>query len=128
MAFDAADAVKALDYKFMPYVDAKGVTPEPSDDQIRKMNIKLRSAVTAVTGEEFDPEDRKAVAAAFGKLTEDQLAKIDEHTLDAIVVVTGSQPSRDEIAALPYRIKRKYIASLIGDLNDPEGSATATSP
>lgn len=120
MAFKAETAALALDWDFRPYVKAHGTTPEPTDAQVRKMNAALRASTLAVTGDDFDPDDRAAAARIFAKLTDEQLAAMEESNLDAITVVTGDCPSREQIDQLPFRIKRAYIKSLIQDLNDPE--------
>lgn len=128
MAFKAENAVEALDWDFRPYVKAHGTTPEPTDDQVQKMNKALRLATIAVTGEDFDPENRAEMARVFGKLTDEQLSAMESANLDAIEIVTNGCPSREQINGLPFRHKRLYIKSLVKDLNDPEGSATATNP
>lgn len=128
MAFKAEGAVEALDWDFRPYVNAHGTTPEPTDEQVRKMNQALREATMAVTGKDIDPTDRVALARIFNKLTDEQLKAMEDANLDAIGIVCGDNPARKQIEGLPYRYKRLYIKSLIQDLNDPEGQATATTP
>lgn len=126
MAFKAEDAVEPLNWDFRPYVDAHGTTPEPSDGQVEAMNKALRDATVAVTGEDFDPDDRKVMARIFGKLTDVQLKAMATANLDAIILVTGDCPSRKQIDGLPFRFKQLYMKSLVRDINDPELPATAT--
>ena len=126
MAFDAGNVVEALDWSWRPYVDLSGTVPEPTDDQVRKMNAALRQASVAVTGEDFDPEDRKALARVFGKLTDAQLKEMEAANLRAVAIVTRDSPSLEQLQAAPPRVKRAFIKWLIRELNDPEGQATAT--
>lgn len=121
MGFTAADAVEELAWDFRPYLDAHGVTPEPTDEQIRKMNRGLRDAVAKATGLDLADDDQDGLAKAFAALTDKQLAAIDEHNIAAIVHVTGDSPSAEQLRACPARVRRLYIRSLIQDLNSPEG-------
>jgi hypothetical protein len=128
MAFDAGKVVEALDWSWRPYVDLSGTVPEPTDDEVREMNSRLRAATVKVTGENFDPEDRKALTKAFSKLTDEQLKKMDEDNLAAIAIVTKNSPSLEQLKKCPPRVKGPFIRWLIQELNDPEGRATATKP
>lgn len=121
MAFDAGKVVEALDWDLRPYVDAHGTVPEPSDDQIRTMNTRMRDLTLAVTGDDFDPDDRQAAMRAFGKLTAEQLEKMNEDQLDAVAVITGDSPSRDTLAETPPRVRAKFVQWLMNELNNPEG-------
>ena len=121
MGFTAADAVEELAWDFRPYLDAHGVTPEPTDEQIRRMNRGMRDAVTKATGIALDDDDQAGLLKAFNALSDKQLAAIEEANIDAIVHVTGDSPSRDTLVACPLRIRRLYMRSLIKDLNDPNG-------
>ena len=130
--FKAEFVVESLDYDFggipgRPELGKiKGVIPEPSDEQVRKMNNALRAAVVSVAGEDFDPSDRTAAARIFGKLTDDQMAAMEHENIAAISIVTQDSPSAEELNQLPYRYKREFVKWLIRELNDPEGSATGT--
>lgn len=126
MGFLAEDAVEPLWWNFRPYVDADGTTDEPSDEQVRQMNLALRDSTKRVTGEDIDPEDRRAVARAYNRLSDDQLRQIEDETVGAIVHVTVLSPTREQIEALPFRLRRKYIRSLLKDINDPESEASDT--
>lgn len=121
MSFVASGAVEALDWDFRPYLKAYGTITEPSDDQVKAMNKALRAATVAVTGEDFDPQDRKALVRVFGKLSDEQLAEMEQTNLDAIAIVTGTSPAREDIERLPFRIKRAFLKWLITELNGPEG-------
>lgn len=128
MAFDVGKVVEALDWNWRPYVDLSGTVPEPTDDEVRKMNGALRDATVAITGEDFDPDDRKALGAAFGKLTDDQLKANQAANLAAIAIVTKNSPSLEQLQAAPARLQRAFVTWLMRELNDPEGQATATTP
>lgn len=121
MAFTAADTVEELAWDFRPYLDAHGVTPEPTDEQIRRMNRGLRDAVRTATGHELPEDDDKTLLKAFNALSDKQLAAIEEANIAALAHVTGDSPSVEQLKACPQRIRRAYLRSLIRDLNSPEG-------
>lgn len=131
--FKAHEVVEALTYDFggidgrPDLASIRGVVPEPSDQQVRKMNAALRDAIKSVTGTgDFDPTDRVAAARIFGKLTDEQLAAMEDANLAAIGIVTQDSPSVEQIQRLPFRYKREFIKWLVKELNDPESQATAT--
>lgn len=120
MAFNIG-AVEELAWDFRPHIDSAGVIPEPSDDQVRRMNKALRENLVKVTGDDFDPTDKAATLKIFGKLTNEQLQEMEEANLEAIGIVTANNPSVDVIRQLPFRYKREFIKWIIRELNDPEG-------
>lgn len=121
MGFNASKVVEELAWDFRPNVDAHGVIPEPSDDQVRRMNAALRENLVKVTGDDFDPKDKAATLRIFGKLSDTQLREMEDANLEAIGIVTGNSPSIDLIQQLPFRHKREFIKWIIRELNDPEG-------
>ncbi len=116
MPFKAAEAFEQLSYDFRPYVKEHGVTPEPSDEQIRQMIFKLQEATSSKLGKDFDPTDQQAAMKVMSSLTNEQLAEIDEETMEAIAIVTEQLPSLEVLKQLPARVKRFYFASLLADL------------
>lgn len=121
MAFDAGKVVEALDWSFRPFLDASGTVPEPTDDEIRKTNAQLRDITLAVTGEDFDPDDRRAAMQAFSKLSENDLEKFSDEQIDALAIITKDSPTRDQMAQCPPRVRAKFMNWLLSELNSPEG-------
>ncbi len=118
MAFDASKVVEKLDYSFGPsYPDIRGTVPEPTDDELRSMNAKLRNAMADVGGPDFDPTDNAQVVRAFSKLSEEQIRKMEEQQLDALVTVTKTSPSREQLIEVGPRYRREFTAWLLGELN-----------
>lgn len=121
MAFDAGKVVEALDWSFRPFLDISGTVPEPTDDEIRKTNAQLRDITLAVTGEDFDPDDRRAAMTAFAKLSEGDLEKFSEEQIDAMAILTKDSPTREQLAACPPRVRGKFMSWLLTEINSPEG-------
>ena len=137
MPFDAAEAVPELEWSFHTLYlrkpeaypglkDAHGVTDEPSDDDIERFQKAMATAMGKAVPDGVDPTDRAAVARASQDMPDGQFKEIQDSILDAVAELTKGSPSREQLAALPFRHKRRYIESLQRDLVDPEGAAAAT--
>lgn len=138
MGFDAGTVVSPLEYNFdslakrytkpdgesmyPELVGVSGTTPEPSDEMVQEMQRSFVAATTrlnSATGA-VDAEDRKAVAAALEAIPKEEFAKVEEDILDALAKLCQGRPTRDQLAALPYRQKREYIKWLQNELMNPE--------
>lgn len=143
MAFDAAEEVAELEFNFdslaqkyrhpdgsskYPALEGvKGVTDEPSDDDIEAFQKAMAAAVNEAIPDGVDPTDQAAVAKASRNMPDGQFKKVQDAIVDAVSQLTKGSPSREQITALPFRHKRRYIQSLQQDLLNPEGAAAATS-
>jgi len=149
MGFKASEAVSPLEYDFHPHVDAKGVTPEPSTDQIVQLQVAQKAALEklGIDTDEVDNDDQgnmQSLMDMMAGLSEEQLYEIQDEQADAVAEVCGAErgetdadggvywsggnPSRDEIIALPFRIRQAYFGWLMGQLFDPESAAAGTRP
>lgn len=144
MAFDAAEAVEELAYdfdsfarlprntnpdgssKFPALLDVHGVTPEPSDEDIERFQKAMAAAMSEALPDDVDPTDRVAVMRATRNMPDGQFTKIQDGITAAVADLTKGEPSREQIDALPFRLKRRYIQSLQADLMG-EGAAAAMS-
>lgn len=127
MAFNAEIDVPKLDWNFAPYLNASGVVPEPTDDEINDMNAALRKVTSGLLGEDFDPTDQKSMARLAAKVTDDQLTEMKTAQIDALTIVTKNSPSKADLASIPPRVRMAFVKWLLGELNDPEGGKAATS-
>lgn len=135
--FDAGTQVEPLDYNFdtiatmypgrYPLLEnVQGTTDEPSDEDVQKLQRRMRAATKDLIPEGIDPDDKIALVKATRDLPEDAFRTAEAAILDAIADLTAGKPSRDQIAALPFRVRRKYIQWVQRQLMDPEGSNAAT--
>jgi hypothetical protein len=125
MGFNAGDEVEPLDYDFTFFKDkipelavAKGTIPEPSDTAVQRMQRKLVEAT-----KKFVPSGAPGApttAAAMADLPEDAFEQAETVILDAIAELCAGSPTREQLAVLPYRHKRKFIAWLQRQLMNPE--------
>jgi len=126
MAFDASKTVSALEYNFAPFQDVKGCTPEPSTDAVRHFLYETGRLADEAVGGGTEGDSDEAIAEKIRTMTEEDYTAIAEEILDLTAELTQGEPSRDEIAALPHRIQRAYMAWLRKELTDPEAPSAGT--
>lgn len=128
--FNAADAVEPLEYEFRPYSEAKGVVPEPTDDQVAEFYANLGKTLENALGDDdrlqgVDLTDPTQVGRLFLTLTADDHKKMSKSLLELHAAVCGGQPSLEELEVLPYRLRQAFYGALQGWLR-PEASKPAT--
>jgi hypothetical protein len=128
--FNARQAVSALSYDFtgIEVADddaadllaaAKGTTPEPSQKQVRHLQAVQRDLL-GLPPDTTPVEANKVMAA----MSEDELDDLDEQVTDMIAEVTNGKPSREELEALPFRVRQAYHGWLLGELANPSGGTS----
>jgi hypothetical protein len=132
MGFDASSVVEELNYDFDSLarklgperhpllVGVKGTTPEPSDDEVRQFQLDQQAAAKKFMPDGVDPTDRVALLTAMRSMPDSAFSEAQEGILDSISKLTKGEPSREQIAALPFRHQRRYITWLQKQLMDPE--------
>ena len=127
--FTAADAGDPLEYDFRPHDDATGTVPEPTDDQVAEFYAALGRGLEDALGEErvaeVDLTSPYGVASLLGSLTADEHRAMYDYLLTTHADVCSGSPSREQIAALPFRLRRAFYGAVQEWLR-PESSRTAT--
>jgi len=137
MTFDADEEVAPLDYNFGTlakrwpgkYPDLEGVVgtvPEPSDEAVQAFQRAMSRATRDLLPSDVDTDDPRAVALAMRKMPEDTWTKIDEGIIDALADLTAGSPTRAQLVALPFRLRRKFLMWIQRELMNPESSNAAT--
>lgn len=132
--FKATQVISKMSYDFtgIPLADedvakvldgARGVTPEPSGAQVRQFQISMREVLG------LPPNTPQAeIILAINAKSKDELLDLDEDFMDIVAEVTSGSPSREILAALPFRIREAYYGYIYGELsNFLAGSATTRS-
>ena len=128
MPFIAELAVQPLDYNFRPFLQVNGTTPEPSDKEIRRFQLRMASAAKKAMGDrQIDTSDPNKVVDFILHMSEDDYELVNVEMLDATAELTKGMPTREQIDGLPGRIQRAYMLSLQTDLTNPEPVSAATS-
>lgn len=121
MGFNAAEAVSELSYDFTSVGGPSGVTPEPTSDQVRTMQFRLRTLFKLDDG--TSPEE---LAAHMAELTEGELRARDDELIEIYAAACSEKPSVAELRALPHRVLQQFIGWLSGELNTPTAGSAAT--
>lgn len=130
--FDASGVVEPLDYNFMPYIQAKGTTPEPSDARIEAFVKGLQEITKKYQGRLELPEDAQrnpeALFAAMDNLDASAITEVAEEMAALYAELCSDQPSAHEIQSLPLRVRSKFFQYLQREVINPEadpGAGTA---
>jgi hypothetical protein len=151
MGFKAEEATSKLEWDFRPYLDAHGVSPEPSGTALwvfqqnwtNISNAARRTAVSraAMLDQQDKEKSKDEIAAELAdwaamdweqavKATGDLMSGLyGEVNLDELHgrlaaqadSVTGGCPSQEQIMGLPGRVRAAYLGWFAGELTDPEG-------
>lgn len=130
MKFNAQTALEPLEYDMKPYHDARGTVPEPTDEQVAEFYAKLGKQLEIALGAErvadVDMTDPMAVGELFMSLDADDNRKLYDALLELHADVCSGEPSKEAIAALPFRLRRAFYGAVQGWLR-PEALTPATS-
>lgn len=121
MGFKASQVSK-LDYDFNPKVNVKGVSPDPSDDEVYDFQLAMRDAAKKLN-QDLDPNDQAAVMDFMSNLTREDFKEVNEIIFEAVAAMLHDQPSKDDLMALSkasYRHAQAYMGSLMADVMDPK--------
>jgi len=149
MGFVASEQVEALTYDFTsldpipPGLEkCKGTIPEPSSALVDRFVVKQnRLAITLSSVEPPElakgaekPKAPTSIIEALDQFIADERVpeqerdKADNVWIDLLAEVTGGQPTRDEIAAMPYRIRTAFMKWLVQELIDPKDELSGLRP
>lgn len=137
MGYQAKEKITNLDYDFNPYAAVKGVTPEPSPDQIKTYWLAFQAMVRRNRNElvewdqrlnQLDPDDR----AGRNALDEEYAAWQDQASDERLVLrrkmlaaVCSDQPSVEDLEKLPGRVFDDFEGYMQEELT-PKGSTNAS--
>jgi hypothetical protein len=129
--FDATTILDPIKVRLLPYADFDGIIPEPSDADIGAFiaGIKELSGNEAlarmglVPGADMsDPE--QAVKAAEG-LDPEEFVKAMDRMTGLFALLTGGQPTKEQIQALPIRKRIAFFIWLQSEVMRPEAETPA---
>lgn len=138
MGYKAKDAIQPLDYDFRPFAEIHGCTEEPSGDQVTDFQERQRAAFVKLG---IDPNDddnaEKTMLDLMASLDKKQLEEIADEQIDAFAALCGAEqdaegnwsggnPSRDQIASLPFRIRQSWFGYIAQEIFNPESQAVVT--
>jgi hypothetical protein len=129
--FDAGAAVEALDWDFTGAgVKAKGTIPEPSDvtigdflDGLKKLYNDTRAMVEAgeAATDATPGEMLEALNSVTGAMFVDQMSRI----ADLYAELCSNKPGKDQLLALPLRVRAKFYGWVMSEVVNPEAETGA---
>lgn len=156
MGFKAEDAVPKLEWDFRPWVDAHGVSPEPSGvalftfqqnwfnvTQAFRRTVEARARQQAEELSHRTTEELADEMSRWAMLTWDEAIEETDKLLSGplgreagdelhrrlaglVATVTGDCPDAEQIMALPGRTRSAFLGWFMGQVTDPEFGAAAT--
>jgi hypothetical protein len=131
--FDAGEVVESLEWDFTKAgVKAKGITPEPTDatigrfmDGLKKLYEEAQKDMTIELGDDATPEQ---MLEAMSSLTGDSFVKFMADVAGLFADLCGGKPSKEQLLALPMRVRAHFYAWIQGEVVNPEvgpGGGTA---
>ena len=128
MGFNAGQAVSALDYDFTDFVEgAKGTIPEPTQDELDAFMDAL-GEIADVEVPDGEKADAAEIASAVSEALSDEglLKQFWPKVLDALEPICKGTPSREQVEALPARIRLAFFDWFTSELTDPTKPNAAT--
>lgn len=125
--FDAGTAVEPMDWDFttVPGGQGKGTVPEPSTDEMKSFQREFAQIMR--DGNALEVDDDAAVKMTdkefetFQKKADEIGARLDV----AISKLCKNNPSQEEVATLPFRVKTAFSKWLMEQFS-PEGETSGT--
>ena len=129
MGFVAKKAVAALDYDFSgcgvaELEGVRGVIPEPSQEQVRTMQMGLRNLLGL---------DKDADGDDITEATAEKVSAMDKREATDLELVRlyadccSQQPSTEQMLMLPHRVLAAFLGWLAGEFNTPTAGSSVTS-
>lgn len=128
--FDAGQ-YGTLRYDFKKFGGVQGIIPDPSDEQIEAFMRGMRDSA-----KEFGQDDSIDVdslsAEELQDLMEDdanlRLQEAQDRVCELLGELCGGSPSKEQLLALPLRVRTGFMRWIQEKLMDPESSAAASTP
>jgi hypothetical protein len=134
-AFSAESVVEPLDYSLRPHVNKNGTIKEPTDKQIAEYLAALKKLMKDFRGQLPDAmvagsTDVGAMLDAVDDLDAEIAVKLNEQMAQIASDLCSGDPSKDDILAIPPRIRAMFLAWLQREVMSPEaapgGGSSAT--
>lgn len=151
VAFDAGSAVAPMDWDFSKFGAGTGTVPEPSDVEIERFMKKYQILVTQVVAAAEDRTnlaisseiEQRIKAIEDGRTTylsleesleimrgvdisgDDVAPEISDAMLNLVLTITKGSPSKEQLLALPNRIRGAFYGWLVGELTNPDFAVAA---
>ncbi|HTJ67547.1 MAG TPA: hypothetical protein VL551_08475 [Actinospica sp.] len=125
--FNAEAVVEPLDYSFRPHVDKAGTIKEPTDRQIAAYLAGVKKLIKDYRGQLPDDliggsTDMAAVLSAVEDLDAEVTVRFNADMAGLFADLCSGDPSKDDILALPPRIRAVFARWLQQEVMAPEAA------
>lgn len=126
--FNAAAVVEPLEYTLRPHVDKAGIIREPTDRQIADYLAGFKKLIKDFRGQMPDglvaggTSDIAAILTAVEDLDPEVILKFNAETAALFADLCSGDPSKDDILALPPRIRAMFLAWVQREVMSPEAA------
>lgn len=126
-AFDAGTAVDPMDYDFttVPGGKGKGTVPEPSTEEMKDFQRDFARIMRDGQKLEKTDEEMTAMSDEDFEVFQKSADAIGERLDIVISTLCKNQPSQEEVATLPFRVKTAFSKWLMEQFS-PEGETAGT--
>jgi hypothetical protein len=123
--FDAATAVEPMDWNFEKFGGGVGTVPEPSTEEMKLFQKDFARIMRDGNALEMDNEESVKLTEEEFEELQTKMSAISDRLDVAISTLCKEQPSRAQVALLPFRVKTAFSRWLMEQFN-PEAAAAAT--
>jgi hypothetical protein len=128
--FDAGQ-YGTLRYDFKAFGGVQGIIPDPSDEQIENFMRGMRDAAKEF-GQDDDLDVDSLTAEELQELMEDdsnlRIKDAQDRMCELISELCSGSPNKEQLLALPLRVRQGFTRWLQTKLLDPEAGAAASTP
>jgi hypothetical protein len=130
-SFDAGEVLESLDWDFTRAgVKAKGVVPEPSDHLIGAFLDGLKKLYTDAKASGLDldlPEGAtpEQMMDALNQVTVEKFEQFMAKTAELFADLCSGKPSKEQLLALPLRVRVKFYGWVQAEVVRPEAGTGA---
>lgn len=123
--FDAATAVDPMDWDFSKYEGGTGTVPEPSTNEMKAFQKEFAKIMRKGAALDIDDDDALKMSEKEFVAFQKKADAIGEELDVAVARLCKNQPSEEQMAKLPFRVKTQFSKWLMAEMN-PEGEAAGT--
>jgi hypothetical protein len=123
--FDAATAVEPMDWNFDKFGGGTGTVPEPSTEEMKLFQKDFARIMRDGNALEMDSEESVKLTEEEFEELQTKMSAISDRLDVAISTLCKEQPSRAQVALLPFRVKTAFSRWLMEQFN-PEAAAAVT--
>lgn len=120
-----------LRYDFKTFGGIQGIVPDPSDEQIEAFMRGMREMAKKYGGDEDLDVDNLSAEQLQDLLEDDSNLRITEAQQEIAELtseLTSGSPNKEQLLALPFRVRQGFLRWLQTKLMDPEANAAGSTP